>query len=166
MERDDAARKVRGLLRHSTGTGDEAVTAKALADKLIAKYGLTQDDLDPDNDEPNKYLRQYKKKERLERDVLDSLARFASWLGEDAQAYMRREDAYARIEAQLKAVKNQFKVCEWCRKDGFGGRGPTERYHAGFKNNRNVYASIHPKCLKSWREYQQKLKEKLSGAAR
>jgi hypothetical protein len=162
-QKEAIARKVRGLLRLAAGTGEEARSAQEKADALIAKYRLTEDDLDADNDEPNQYVRQFKKRDRLEREAIDALARLAYWLGQEEQAFMRRISFYDRIENQLKLMKTQLKPCGYCREDGFGDKGLTERYHTGFRNNRKVYDDLHPRCWQDWKELQRRLAEKHAG---
>lgn len=166
MERDDAIRKVvslRALADHpATGPG-EAENASAMAERLIARFKITDEDIEDYADVTDSELfgirisadvtRRYNRLQRKKREVIDSILRLQSFMAEEDNRGWRDEKFYDEIEKQVEYAKSQLRKCGSCDKQGFGKLGVCQRYLNGrTAAGRQRYIWMHPKCHEEWLE--------------
>ena len=173
MDRDDAIRKVQSLrktARHAATGAEESETAGAMAEKLIAKYNLTEEDLVEHEDTTSffgiklgqDFHRRSATYYRLKKEAEDALYRLAAFLQEEDNAPWRMDRTYEAIDKQLTIAKAQFKKCDKCNYKGFDGRGLVTSYDLGWKtkSGRTRRAWLHETCLDEWKDEVWKAKER------
>lgn len=159
--KDDAIRRVVKLIakRDSSTFEEEKKACQGGITAMRRKWDITDDDLeDYGSDEDRTFLgftisadvdRRYKRYQRMQREVLDSIMRF--------QAHLAQDDAWAdertfvEIEAQLMLAKQQTQRCDSCRERGYGPLGMAFKFKNGkTPGGRQRYSWYHKECRADW----------------